>query len=61
MLNLRLLCAAFLAILVVAPASALADDFDVRAPGRVVAFGDVHGAYDDWVALLKEVGIVDVS
>lgn len=61
MLNLRLLCAAFLAILVVAPASALADDFDVRAPGRVVAFGDVHGAYDDWVALLKEVGIVDAQ
>ena len=26
---------------------------------RVVAFGDVHGAYDDWVKLLQQTGIID--
>ena len=36
-----------------------ADSYDIRAPGRVVAFGDVHGAYDDWVALLQELGVID--
>ena len=34
-------------------------EFDTR--GRVVAFGDVHGAYDDWVSLLQELGVVDDS
>jgi hypothetical protein len=38
-----------------------AGPYDIRAPGRVIAFGDVHGAYDDWVALLKEVGVVDAG
>ena len=33
---------------------AAAADYDINAPGRVVAFGDVHGAYTDWVALLQE-------
>ena len=47
-----------LALLVAMPAQA-ADDFDISAPGGVVAFGDVHGAYDDWVALLKELGVID--
>ncbi len=32
---------------------------EFTAPGRVVAFGDVHGAYDDWVALLRELGVID--
>ncbi len=33
--------------------------YDVQAPGRVVAFGDVHGAFEDWRALLAELGIID--
>ncbi|MEH6582388.1 MAG: HipA family kinase [Halioglobus sp.] len=38
---------------------ATANAYDIKAPGRVVAFGDVHGAYDDWVALLQELGVVN--
>jgi hypothetical protein len=45
-----------LALLLTVPVRA-AGDFDISAPGRVVAFGDVHGAYEDWVALLQEVGV----
>ncbi|PLW70040.1 metallophosphoesterase [Pseudohalioglobus lutimaris] len=33
--------------------------YEVTTAARVVAFADVHGAYDDWVALLREVGVVD--
>lgn len=33
--------------------------YEVTTPERVVAFADVHGAYDDWVALLQELGVVD--
>ena len=29
------------------------------APARVVAIGDVHGAYDEFTALLRHVGLVD--
>ena len=32
---------------------------EIKTSSRVVAFADVHGAYEDWVALLKELGIVD--
>ncbi len=38
---------------------AQANDYDLRTSGRVVAFGDVHGAYDDWLAMLRELGVVD--
>ena len=31
-----------------------ATSYDIDTKARVVAFGDVHGAYDDWVALLQE-------
>ncbi|MEH6635610.1 MAG: HipA family kinase [Halioglobus sp.] len=41
--------------------SAAAADYDVKTSARVVAFGDVHGAYDDWTALLQEVGVVDAQ
>lgn len=34
-------------------------NYDIEAPGRVVAFGDVHGAFQDWRALLAELGIID--
>lgn len=40
---------------------AWAAQYDITAPGRVVAFGDVHGAYADWTALLQEVGVVDAN
>ncbi len=42
-------------------ASALAAEYDIDAPGRVVAFGDVHGAYKDWSTMLQEVGVVDAQ
>lgn len=45
----------FLSLSFGAPAA----DYDVRTDSRVVAFGDVHGAYDDWVAMLRELGVVD--
>ena len=32
---------------------------DVKTSSRVVAFADVHGAYDDWVALLRELKVLD--
>ncbi|MEP4147554.1 MAG: metallophosphoesterase [Halioglobus sp.] len=33
--------------------------YEVKTGSKVVAFADVHGAYDDWVSLLQEVGVVD--
>ncbi|MFK8050107.1 MAG: metallophosphoesterase [Halioglobus sp.] len=36
-------------------------NYDIEAPGRVVAFGDVHGAFEDWRALLTELGIIDAE
>jgi hypothetical protein len=38
-----------------------ASRYDISAPGRVVAFGDVHGAFDDWTALLKELNVIDAG
>jgi hypothetical protein len=29
------------------------------APSRIVAVGDVHGAYDEFTAILQEVGLID--
>ena len=42
-------------------AAAWTADYDVRTSSRVVAFGDVHGAYEDWVAMLRELGVVDAK
>jgi len=36
-----------------------ASEYDIRTSAKVVAFGDVHGAYDDWAAMLGELGVVD--
>ncbi len=33
--------------------------FDINTNARIVAFGDVHGAFDDLVSLLEETGIID--
>ena len=52
-----LVLAALLQLLPVMAASA----YEVTAPGRVVAFGDVHGAYEDWVTLLQEVGVINAD
>ena len=38
-----------------------AADYDIKTSARVVAFGDVHGAYTDWTALLQELGVVDAD
>ena len=40
---------------------ATAADLDIRTESRVVAFADVHGAYKDWVALLRELNVVDAQ
>ena len=35
--------------------------YEIKTDAKVVAFGDVHGAYDELVSLLKETGIIDNS
>ena len=45
----------------VAATATAAGKYDISTAGRVVAFGDVHGAYDDWTALLIELGVIDKS
>lgn len=42
-------------------AAVAADPYDIKTSARVVAFGDVHGAYADWTALLKELGVIDAG
>ncbi|WP_157976463.1 metallophosphoesterase [Parahaliea mediterranea] len=36
-----------------------APDYTFETDSRVVAFADVHGAYDDWTRLLREVQVID--
>ena len=50
----------FVALFMMAGGVAAAD-YDIKTSSRVVAFGDVHGAYQDWTALLQEVGVVDAD
>ncbi len=38
-----------------------ASPYDIKTSERVVAFADVHGAFDDWVALLRELGVVNAQ
>lgn len=57
LLPIRILLCTFLVAL--APLACWASAYDIRTSARVVAFGDVHGAYDDWVALLRQLGLVD--
>ncbi|MBN1907570.1 MAG: metallophosphoesterase [Deltaproteobacteria bacterium] len=33
--------------------------FDINTSSKIIAFGDVHGAYDELVSLLKETGVID--
>lgn len=53
-MRLTLLCLLFCTSIV---ATAAPYQFDTDA--RVVAFADVHGAYDDFIALLQEVEVID--
>jgi len=34
---------------------------DITAPGRIVAIGDVHGAYDRYLTILRETKLVDAK
>ena len=42
-------------------AGAAAADYEINTSARVVAFGDVHGAFKDWTTLLRELGVVDAE
>jgi len=42
-----------------APVSPAASPCDLTAPGRIVAIGDVHGAFDRFTAILRESGVID--
>jgi len=51
---------ALLAVLLLAgPVCWAEDECDVQTASRVVAVGDVHGGYDNLVAVLQMVGLVD--
>jgi Calcineurin-like phosphoesterase len=50
---------AFLAAWAAAPAEAADLPCEINGVERVVAVGDVHGAYDRFVEILKEAGILD--
>ncbi len=43
--------------------TAIAEDrqFDIRTDAKIVAFGDVHGAFEELTSLLKETGMIDNS
>jgi hypothetical protein len=57
---MRLLVCCLLLAVGLSPAHA-AKPFEVDTDSRVVVFGDVHGAYDELVALLQEVGVIDAA
>jgi len=40
-------------------ANSAANPYEFDTSERVVAFADVHGAYEDWIAMLKELNIID--
>jgi len=54
----RALLAAALCLLAAQPSLA-AGDCEIRDVPRVVAVGDVHGAYDNFVKILRAAGVVD--
>ena len=55
----RVLCLILVALLSIARAGAEADRWSNVE--RVIAFGDVHGAYDDLTQLLRTAGVVDAK
>src|SRR5215203_3099000 len=38
-----------------------ANSCDITAPGRIVAIGDVHGAFDRYTSILRETKLVDAK
>jgi Calcineurin-like phosphoesterase/HipA-like kinase len=48
-----------LLLTLVLSAGTLGANYDISTPARVVAFGDVHGAFTDWSSLLRELGVID--
>ena len=53
------ICSVILTLLMAAGAAA--SDYEINTSARVVAFGDVHGAFKDWTTLLRELGVVDAE
>ena len=51
----------FIFILILPIAYAEDNPLDINTNAKIVAFGDVHGAYDELVSLLKETGIIDTN
>ncbi len=41
--------------------AAASGPYEFDTPERVVAFADVHGAFDDWTAMLKELNVIDAQ
>jgi hypothetical protein len=56
-ISLRI-CCILLSFTLTATANS-ASPYEVDTTERVVAFGDVHGAFNDWTAMLIELGVVD--
>ncbi len=48
-----------LALLLAAPATPAESGYRFEGVGRIVAFADVHGAYDELVTLLRETQVID--
>jgi hypothetical protein len=46
-------------LFVAAPPLPAADDCEIQGVPRVVAVGDVHGAYDEFVEILRAAGVID--
>jgi len=46
-------------LLLAAPPPLAADDCEIQGAARIVAVGDVHGAYDSFVAILRAAGVID--
>lgn len=49
--------------ILITPVTTIAEDrpFDITTNSKVIAFGDVHGAFDELVSLLKKTGVIDNS
>ena len=54
-----LIVAAIAACLVVRPQAAAPAPCEFDVPGRIVAIGDAHGAYDQFVEILGAAGLID--
>jgi hypothetical protein len=55
------LAAALCALCLVVPAAGIAGEARVAGAQRIVAFADVHGAYDELLSVLRETALIDDS